>query len=204
LRPFSVHQSRRAVRRRCQLHGPSRFDVSPAWAPTLRPVRPCGFSLPRVSFPFFACVETPPARVIRGRCLSPTYRARDPGCYRDLAGRLTARRRSWDLSFPSQCSSDLRAVTPHRHDRAHLPFPRIHPPRVSSSREPTLVERGSWVMRPRLLGFACAPSSQPCRVIRRPRHGFYAQGRSYSPARTALGFQCPLSGLRRRASGLHF
>jgi hypothetical protein len=157
LRPFSVHQSRRAVRRRCQLHGPSRFDVSPAWAPTLRPVRPCGFSLPRVSFPFFACVETPPARVIRGRCLSPTYRARDPGCYRDLAGRLTARRRSWDLSFPSQCSSDLRAVTPHRHDRAHLPFPRIHPPRVSSSREPTLVERGSWVARPRLLGFASLP-----------------------------------------------
>jgi hypothetical protein len=28
---------------RCRLHGPSRSDVSPAWAPTLRPVRPCGF-----------------------------------------------------------------------------------------------------------------------------------------------------------------
>lgn len=202
--PFSVHWSRRAVRWRCQLHGQSRSDVSSAWAPTLRPVRPCGFSLPRVSFPFFVCLETPPARVIRGRCLSPTYRARDPGCYHDLAGRLTARRRSWDSSFPSQCSSNLRAATPHRHDPAHLPFPRIHPPRVSSSREPTLVKRGPWVARPRLLGFALAPSSQPCRVIRRPRHGFYAQGRSYSPARAALGFQFPLSGFRRRASGLHF
>jgi len=149
LRPFSVHWSRRAVRRRCQLHGPSRSDVSSAWAPTLRPVRPCGFSLPRVSFPFFVCLETPPARVIRGRCLSPTYRARDPGCYRDLTGRLTARRRSWDSSFPSQCSSDLRAATPHRHNLAHLPFPRIHPPRVSSS-------RGLAPVKTRVMGGAAA------------------------------------------------
>ena len=108
--------------------------------------------------------QTPPARVIRGRYLSPAYRARDPGCYRDLAGRLTARRRSWDSSFPSQCSSDLRAVTPHRHDLTHLPFPRIHPPRVSSSREPALVTCGSWVARPRLLGFArrSLKSAVPC------------------------------------------
>jgi len=111
----------------------------------------------------FLCLETPPARVIRGRCLSLTFRARDPGCYRDLAGRLTARRRSWDSSFPSQCSSDLRAVKPHRHDLAHLPFPRIYPPRVSSSREPTRVERGSRVARPRLLGFARSlKSAVPC------------------------------------------
>lgn len=77
---------------------------------------------------------------------------------------VTARRRSWDSLFPSQCSSDLRAVTPHRHDPAHLPFLRIHPPRVSSSRKPTRVERGSWVARPRLLGFArrSLKSAVPC------------------------------------------
>jgi hypothetical protein len=107
------------------------------------------FFSPRVSFPFFACVETPPARVIRGRCLSPAYRARDPGCYHDLAGRLHARRRSWDSSFPSQCSSDSRAITPHRHDRAHLPFPRLHPPRVSSS-------RGLAPVKARVMGGAAA------------------------------------------------
>jgi hypothetical protein len=144
------------------------------------------FFTPRVSFPFFACVETPPARVIRKRCLSPTYRARDPGCYRDLAGRFTARRRSWDLSFPSQCSSDLRAVTPLRHDRAHLPF-RLPP---AASFIVAVPDRSRWAMNGAAAapGLRVAPSNQPCRVIRRPRHGFYAQGRSYSPARTALGF----------------
>ena len=200
MRPFSVHRSRRAVRRRCQLHGPSRSDVCPAWAPTLRPVRPCGFSLPRVSFPFFGSVETPPARVIRGRCLSPTYRARDPGCYRDLAGRLTARRRSWDLSFPSQCSSDLRAVTPRRHDPAHLPFPRIHPPRVSSSRGLTPIRRGSWVARPRLLGFArrSLKSAVPCHP---PTPPWLLCTGSF----VLTGQDCPgisISSLRSSASGL--
>jgi len=200
LRPFSVHRSRRAVRRRCRLHGPSRSDVCPAWAPTLRPVRPCGFSLPRVSFPFFGSVETPPARVIRGRCLSPTYRARGPGCYRDLAGRITARRRSWDSSFPSQCSSDLRAVTPRRHDPTHLPFPRIHPPRVSSSREPPPIRRGSWVARPRLLGFARRSLKSAV-----PSHPPTPPWLLCTGSFVLTGQDCPgilLSSLRSSASGL--
>jgi len=58
------------------------------------------FFSPRVSFPFFSFFETPPVRVIRGRRLSPAYRARTPGRYRDLAGRITIRRRSWDLLIP--------------------------------------------------------------------------------------------------------
>jgi len=202
LRPFSVHRSRRAVRRRCRLHGPSRSDVCPAWAPTLRPVRPCGFSLPRVSFPFSVCLETPPARVIRGRRLSPAYRARDPGCYRDLAGRVTARRRSWDSTFPSQCSSDPRVATPLRHDQAHLPFRRS--PAASFIVAVPRLQRRAMGIAAAAPGLRVAPSGQPCRVIRRPRHGFYAQGRSYSPARTALGFCCPLSGFQRPDSGFHF
>ena len=53
---------------------------------------------------------------------------------------------------------------------------------------------------PQLLGFDHA--KQPYRAIRRPRHGFYAQGRSNSPAVTALGLS---SSLRSSppASGLH-
>lgn len=62
---------------RCRLHGPSRSDVSPAWAPTLRPVRPCGFFRLASRFLSLRVYQTPPARVIRGRCLSPAYRARN-------------------------------------------------------------------------------------------------------------------------------
>jgi hypothetical protein len=187
---------------RCRLHGPSRSDVSPAWAPTLSAGPSLRFFVASRLDSFLAYPETPPARVIRGRLSFAHVPGPLPGLL-SRPGRVSyARRRSWDLSFPSQCSSDLRAVTPYRPDRAHLPF-RLPPTAsfvVAGSHRLRLGHgwrgRGFWASR--------APSSQPCRVIRRPRHGFYAQGRSYSPARTALGFYLPLSGLRRRASGLHF
>jgi len=187
---------------RCQLRGPSRSDVSPAWAPTLLAGPSLRFFSPRVSFPFFACVETPPARVIRGRLSFAHVPGPRPGLL-SRPGRVSyARRRSWDLSVPSQYSSDPRAITPHRHDRAHLPF-RLPP---AASFIVAVPDRLRWAINGAAAapGLRVAPSSQPCRVIRRPRHGFYAQGRSYSPARTALGFCFPLSGLQRHASGLHF
>jgi hypothetical protein len=171
---------------RCRLHGPSRSDVSPAWAPTLSAGPSLRFFVASRLDSFLAYPETPPARVIRGRLSFAHVPGPLPGLL-SRPGRVSyARRRSWDLSFPSQCSSDLRAVTPYRPDRAHLPF-RLPPTAsfvVAGSHRLRLGHgwrgRGFWASR--------APSSQPCRVIRRPRHGFYAQGRSYSPARTALGF----------------
>jgi len=187
---------------RCRLHGPSRSDVSPAWAPTLRPVRPCGFLCLASRFLSLRALETPPARVIRARCLSPTYRTRDPGCYRDLAGRFTARRRSWDLSFPSQCSSDPRAVTPHRHDRAHLPFRRspaasfiVAGPRLQR-RAMGYRGRGSWASRRSLR------SAVPCHPPTPP--WLLCTGSFVRTGQDCPGIFGPLSGLRRRASGLHF
>jgi len=71
---------------------------------------------------------------------------------------------------PSQFCFRPRVTTPVRTSRTHLPFCHA-PPRVSSSRGPSLVAWtiGLW---PRLLGFG--PASEPCRVICRPRYSFYA------------------------------
>jgi hypothetical protein len=107
---------------RCRLHGPSRSDVSPAWAPTLSAGPSPRFFVASRLDSFLAYLETPPARVIRGRVSFAHVPGPHPGLL-SRPGRVSyTRRRSWDLSFPSQCSSDLRAVTPHRHHRAHLPF----------------------------------------------------------------------------------
>jgi len=100
-----------------------------------------------------------------------------PGCYRDLAGqRFRARRRSWDSPCPFAVF-----IRPEGEDRLvgdSGPTCRFAPPtrREFHRRGTTPVRaghewpgRGSWASR---------PSSQPCRFIRRPRHGFSAQGRT--------------------------
>ena len=174
---------------RCQLHGPSRSDVSPAWAPTLRPVRPCGFSLPRVSIPFFACVETPPARVIR-KAMSFAY---VPGPRPGL------------LSRPGRASyrpaTLLGFVVPFavliRPEGGHASSARPGPPAVSPftrrefhRRGASSAKTGNRVSRPRLLGFASLPqvsravsSADPAmafmhRVVRTHRPGLPWDSRS--------------------------
>lgn len=138
------------------------------------------FSTPRVSLPF-ACMfsrRRPRGSFVRRR-LSPTYRTRGPGCYRDLAGRRY--RPATLMGFRSTLRSfdpiRGRSRAPRRRLRAHLPFRR--PPAASFFVAGHAASSGAHAMgvRPRLLGFAIAPADQPYRVIRRPRHGFYAQGR---------------------------
>jgi hypothetical protein len=134
---------------RCRLHGPSRSDVSPAWAPTLSAGPSLRFFVASRLDSFLAYPETPPARVIRGRLSFAHVPGPHPGLL-SRPGRVSyTRRRSWDLSFPSQCSSDLRAVTPYRPDRAHLPF-RL-PPTAS------FVVAGSHRLRWAMNGAAAVP-----------------------------------------------
>ena len=137
------------------------------------------FSTPRVSLPF-SCVfsrRRPRGSFVRRR-LSPTYRARGPGCYRDLAGRRY--RPATLMGFRSTLRSfdpiRGRSRAPRRRLRAHLPFRRPHAASFFVAGYAP-VPAHAMGLRPRLLGFAIAPADQPYRVIRRPRHGFYAQGR---------------------------
>jgi hypothetical protein len=87
------------------------------------------------------------------------------------------------ILHPSQCCSDSRVTASFD---ASLP-PAVSPlARREFHRRGVRQFGGLLGLRLRLLGFG--PANQPCRVIRRSRHGFYAQGRSDSLAVTALGF----------------
>jgi len=157
------------------------------------------FSAPRVSAGFH-CVhlETSPARVIRRRLLFGGRRTGPAsGSYRSLAGTFDPGNAHGIYSYPSQyCSAS----------RVSAPFDASFPPAVLPATIREFHRRGIRFLRrtiglgPRLLGFDHA--KQPYRAICRSRHGFYAQGRSNSPAVTALGLS---SSLRSSppASGLH-
>jgi hypothetical protein len=162
--------------------GPSRSDVPPASCTQASAGTSLRFFAPRVSRPASLRVFSErhrPRRPFVRRLLSPTYRAREPGL----------------LSRPGRASlapgdalgihlSSLRSFHPTRgrsHASSASPCPPavslLRPPRVSSSRGRANQDAGPWASQPRLLGFALAPSSQPYRATRQPRHGFYAQGR---------------------------
>lgn len=140
---------------RCQLHGPSRSDVSPAWAPTLRPVRPCGFLRLASRFLSLRALRRRP----RGSFVGDVFRPRTGPATRAVIA-------TWPGVSPSGDAPgiyhSLRSVDPTR-GRSRLigmtgPTCRfaVHPPRVSSSRG--LVSKdGPWISRPRLLGFASLP-----------------------------------------------
>jgi hypothetical protein len=136
----------------------------------------------------FRAVETPPARVIRGRFFARhTYRTRGSGSYRDLTGTVKVPVTLVGFTYrPSQFCSRPRVTAPLSASVAPTCRFATWPPRVSSSRGPPLtVDQGFMAAAPGVWPRV----NEPCRVIRRPRHGFYAQGRSNPPADTALGFQ---------------
>jgi len=157
------------------------------------------FSAPRVSAGFH-CVhlETSPTRVIRRRLLFGGRRTGPAsGSYRSLAGTFDPGNALGICSYPSQYCSASRTERVFRRLDPTCRFVR-HRPRVSSSRDPLFrADHRSWAAAS---GFNHA--KQPYRAVCRPRHGFYAQGRSDSPAVTALGLS---SSLRSSppASGLH-
>jgi hypothetical protein len=185
--PFSVHWSRRTVRSYHTLDHPASALFWPRHPRqgVSSPMR--FFCASRLRCFQFRAVETPPARVIRGRFFARhTYRTRGSGSYRDLTGIVKIPVTLVGFTYcPSQFCSRPRVRTPLGAHRTHLPFRHL-PPRVSSSRGPPLtVDQGFMAAAPGVWPRV----NEPCRVIRRPRHGFYAQGRSNPPADTALGFQ---------------
>jgi hypothetical protein len=172
---------------------PSRCGVAPTSAPTPGSrLAHAVFSASRLRCFQLRALETPPARVIRGRFLS----AHVPGPRRAVLatwpGPSKSRRRPWDSPVP------FAVLLPPAGDDASPAF--VAPTcrfatcrREFHRRGVHLIGRtkGLW---PRLLGFG--PADEPCRVICRPRYSFYAQGRSNPPADTAMGFSL-LSGFHR-------
>jgi len=162
---------------------------------------PLRFLAPRVSGAVgFAILETPPARVIRGRLL---FGSRTGPADRAVIA-------AWPgLLVPATLlgfSSALRSIA--LRPRVTASFDASRPPAVSPSARREFHRRGVrpiWGepkgLWPRLLGFG--PADEPCRAICRPRYSFCAQGRSDSPAETAMSFA---SSLRFSSPdpGLHF
>lgn len=142
------------------------------------------FLAPRVSGAFnFALWRRRPAGHSWPAHLRRTYRARqrqlsrlgrDPSIPATLLG----------FSIPFAVlipfAGDRRLSTP----RSHMPFRLFR--RREFHRRGIRLYRRTMGSRPRLLGFG--PANEPCRATRRPRYSFCAQGRSDSPADTALGF----------------
>jgi len=98
------------------------------------------------------------------------------------------------ILHPSQFCSDSRVSAPFD---ASLPLA-VSPlaRREFHRRGVRRLNGGLLGLRPRLLGFG--PPNQPCRVIRRSRHGFYAQAdRVHLPLLPWASD--PLSGFRRRS-----
>ena len=99
----------------------------------------------------------------------------------------------------------LRSIDPI-HRRARLSFvspPRAHVPFRLASTASFIVAGFAARSRQTVGCAAAAPGlsprmDQPCRATCRPRYSFYAQGRSDSPAKTALSLFFPLSGFHRR------
>jgi len=153
------------------------------------------FSASRLRCFQFRAVETPPARVIRGRFFARhTYRTRGSGSYRDLTGTVKVPVTLVGFTYcPSQFSSRPRVRTPFGARRTHLPFRHL-PPRVSSSRSPPAkadqglmaAAPGVW---PRERTVPCDPPAPPW-LLR--------TGPIKSTSRYCLGLPDPFSGFHRR------
>jgi len=117
--------------------GPSRCGVAPTSAPTPGSrLAHAVFSASRLRCFQLRALETPPARVIRGRFLS----AHVPGPRRAVLatwpGPSKSRRRPWDsLMFPSQFYFRPRVTMPRR--------PSSHPPAVSPLAAASFIVAGS-------------------------------------------------------------
>jgi len=175
-------------------------------APTPSAVSSLRFLAPRVSVAFqLRALETPPARVIRGRLL---FGSRTGPADRAVIA-------AWPgLLVPATLlgfSSALRSIA--LRPRVTASFDASRPPAVSPSARREFHRRGvrrllrTTGFRPRLLG--PGPTNQPYRAIRRPRYSFCAQGRSNPPAVTALSFgpsfrsSPPVSGLHLWSLSAH-
>lgn len=163
----------RAVPPRVTSSGPSRFGVVPTSAPTpgsrLAHAVFCASRL-RVAFQL-RVLETPPARVIRGRFLSTDVPDPRPDCSRDLAGIVKVPATPMGFTYcPSQFCFRPRVTASFDVSDPHavstLATARFI---VAGSAACDDATEGLWL---RLLGFG--PASEPCRAICRPRYSFYA------------------------------
>jgi len=108
------------------------------------------------------------------------------------------------FSCPSQFFSGPRVSASFDVSRPHAVSPSARREFHRRGIRRLLRTMGFW---PRLLGLG--PTNQPCRVIRRPRYSFCAQGRSNPPAVAALGFgpsfrsSPPVSGLHLWSLSAH-
>jgi len=184
--PFSVRWSRRTVPSYHAWDHPASAFFRPRH-PRQGVSSPMRFLAPRVSGAFIFALwrRRPRGSFVAGSLLGTRTRLAGSGSYRDLTGTVKVPVTLVGFTYrPSQFCSRPRVRTPLGARRTHLPFRHL-PPRVSSSRGPPLtVDQGFVAAAPGVWPRA----NEPCRVIRRPRHGFYAQGRSNPPADTALGF----------------
>lgn len=170
----------RAVPSEAASSGPSRFGVPGSRHPRRRSSRPCGFPAMR---PVICSCSWDAARTGHSWLpfFQPTYRTSISSSSRP--GRVfVPRRRSWDSLHPSQCCSCLREKTS---SEASNP-PAVSPASAASSLARGVRQCGPPDAWPRLLGVGLA--GKPYRELCRPRYSFCAEGRSSSPARTALGF----------------
>lgn len=122
--------------------------------------------LPRVAFQLCA-VQTPPARVIRGRSFGLTYQNRarlfsQPGRDRQSPGDVHGICLLPFAVLLSSAGDDACSDVSHPHAVSPLATARV------------IVAGSGWTegLWPRLLGFG--PTNEPYRVICRPRYSFYA------------------------------
>jgi hypothetical protein len=146
--PVNVRRSRRAVRSYQPPDHPASTFSQPRH-PRRRPVGPCGFYRLASSVFSISLFEDAAPRVIRVRFLFGSRAGPACGRYRDLAGTLRSRRRSWDFLTPFAV---LLRFPGERAFKRLQPTCRFasDPPRVSSSRDPSVRRikgfgRGSWV-----------------------------------------------------------
>lgn len=170
--PFNVRRSRRTVRWQPRHRTiPLRRSSGLSRTHAFRPARPCGFHRLAPRFLSSVCLRRRPCGSFAGDVFRPrTGPAPGPlsrpgrTCYRPAT--LLGFARSLRSVHPTRGRS-----SPHRCDRAHLPFRAVT--RREFHRRGVRHLRRAMGLVPRLLGFA-VPSSQPYRAVRRPRHGFCA------------------------------
>jgi hypothetical protein len=184
LLPCGVRWSRRTARsnqlraiplRRCSQPRHPRQEVG----------SPMRFLAPRVSGAIHNCVRWRRRRADHSWPISFGRRTGSaPAVIATWPGSSKSRRRPWDSLNTLRSFAAGRGGGRLSPSRTHRRFRHL-PPRFSWSGGRTVCGGATEGLWPRLLGFG--PANEPCRVIWRPRHGFYAQGRSKSTSRYCLG-----------------